>query len=52
MTVLMSIYAKLFCTRKEAAETLAVSMRKIDELIAKGQLKVLRIDNSERGRRQ
>jgi hypothetical protein len=52
MTVLIFIYAKLLHTRKEAAETFAISMRKIDELVANGELKPCQIDHSVRGRRQ
>jgi excisionase family DNA binding protein len=48
MTVLIFIYAKLLYTREEAAQRLAISMRKIDELVANGELKPRRIDNSVR----
>lgn len=45
MTVLILIYSKLLFTREEAAEMLEISIRKIDELVANGELKPRRIGN-------
>ena len=48
MTVLILIFCKLLFTREEAAQVLGVGLRKLDELVARGELKPRRIDNAVR----
>lgn len=42
------MFARLLYTRSEAAELLAVSLRKLDELIAAGTLAAVRLDRRPR----
>lgn len=48
MTVLILIVCKLLLTREEAAEMLGIGIRKLDQLVARGDLKPRRIDDSVR----
>ncbi len=48
MTVLILIFYKLLLTREEAAETLGIGLRKLDQLVARGDLKPRRIDDCVR----
>ena len=48
MTVLILMLYKLLLTREEAAETLGIGLRKLDQLVARGDLKPRRIDDCVR----
>ena len=48
MTVLVLIVCKLLLTREEAAEMLGIGLRKLDQLVARGELKPRRIDDCVR----
>lgn len=48
MSVLILIFCKLLLTREEAAEMLAIGLRKLDQLVARGDLKPRRIDDCVR----
>jgi hypothetical protein len=48
MTVLILISYKLLLTREEAAEMLGIGLRKLDQLVARGDLKPRRIDDCVR----
>lgn len=48
MTVLILILRKLLLTREEAAEMLGIGLRKLDQLVARGDLKPRRIDDCVR----
>lgn len=48
MTVLILIVCQLLLTRQEASEMLGISIRKLDELAARGDLKPRRIDDCVR----
>lgn len=48
MTVLILIVCKLLLTREEAADMLGISLRKLDQLVARGELKPRRIDDAVR----
>lgn len=48
MTVLILIFRKLLLTREEAAEMLGIGLRKLDQLVARGDLKPRRIDDCVR----
>jgi hypothetical protein len=48
MTVFILIFCKLLLTREEAAEILGIGIRKLDEVVARGELKPRRIDGSVR----
>jgi hypothetical protein len=48
MTVLILILCKLLLTREEAAEMLGIGLRKLDQLVARGDLKPRRIDDAVR----
>jgi hypothetical protein len=48
MTVLILIFYKLLLTREETAEILGIGLRKLDQLVARGDLKPRRIDDCVR----
>ena len=48
MTVLILIFCKLLLTREEAAEMLGIGLRKLDQLVARGDLEPRRIDDCVR----
>jgi hypothetical protein len=48
MTVLILIFCKILFTREEAAESLGISVRKLDQLAARGDIKPRQIDDSVR----
>lgn len=48
MTVLMVIIRTLLLSREESAKILGISVRKLDQLVARGELKPRRIDDCVR----
>ena len=48
MNVLILIFCRLLCKREEAAEMLGISLRKLDQLVVRGELKPRRIDDCVR----
>ena len=48
MNVLILIFCRLLYKREEAAEMLAISLRKLDQLVVRGELKPRRIDDCVR----
>lgn len=48
MSVLILIFGKLLYNREEAAEMLGIGIRKLDQLVARGDLKPRRIDDCVR----
>ena len=48
MTVLILIFCRLLYNREEAAEMLGISLRKLDQLVVRGELKPRRIDDAVR----
>jgi len=45
MNVLILIFCRLLYNREEAAEMLGISLRKLDQLVVRGELKPRRIDD-------
>ena len=48
MNVLILIFCRLLCKREEAAEMLGISLRKLDQLVVRGELKPRRSDDAVR----
>jgi hypothetical protein len=48
MNVLILVFSRLLCKREEAAEMLGISLRKLDKLVVRGELKPRRIDDCVR----